>query len=177
MTDTSLTPAREQEIRTMDLLELMSDRAAPVISGHLAALLAEVDRLRAALSDAADQVVERDNELGGVHVELAGRPAEAHVLRQAAAQVEDDHPEAAATLYKAANVAEHAAAQRPWQATRLAENLAGLDAMRADHPAPCRVPDSPDCTCPAECQDCGAPKPVTGSRTWHRIGCPQRSTR
>lgn len=27
---------------------------------------------------------------------------------------------------------------------------AELDAMRADHPAPCRVPDSPDCTCPGE---------------------------
>lgn len=47
MTDTPMTPAREQEIRTLDLLALMSDRAAPVISGHLAALLAEVDRLRA----------------------------------------------------------------------------------------------------------------------------------
>ncbi|MFJ1695743.1 hypothetical protein ACIOHC_11415 [Streptomyces sp. NPDC088252] len=44
--DTSLTPEREREIRTLDLLELMSDRVAPVISGHLAALLAEVDRLR-----------------------------------------------------------------------------------------------------------------------------------
>ncbi|MFJ8855155.1 hypothetical protein [Streptomyces sp. NPDC102437] len=42
-----MTPDREQEIRTLDLLELMSDRVAPVISGHLAALLAEVDRLRA----------------------------------------------------------------------------------------------------------------------------------
>ncbi|MFH9761359.1 hypothetical protein ACH4MJ_04395 [Streptomyces anulatus] len=42
-----MTPDREQEIRTLDLLELMSDRVAPVISGHLAVLLAEVDRLRA----------------------------------------------------------------------------------------------------------------------------------
>ncbi|MFI2354757.1 hypothetical protein ACH5AG_08720 [Streptomyces anulatus] len=41
-----MTPDREQEIRTLDLLDLMSDRAAPVISGHLAALLAEVERLR-----------------------------------------------------------------------------------------------------------------------------------
>ncbi|MFG2540619.1 hypothetical protein ACGFU4_35815 [Streptomyces sp. NPDC048511] len=46
MTDTPMTPGREQEIRTLDLLELMSDRSAPVISGHLAVLLAEVDRLR-----------------------------------------------------------------------------------------------------------------------------------
>ena len=34
------------------------------------------------------------------------------------------------------------------EAAELAEGMAGLDAMRADHPAPCRVPDSPDCTCP-----------------------------
>ncbi|MEU5490265.1 hypothetical protein AB0G98_21320 [Streptomyces sp. NPDC020196] len=46
MTTTPMTPDREQEIRTLDLLELMSDRAAPVISGHLAVLLGEIDRLR-----------------------------------------------------------------------------------------------------------------------------------
>lgn len=51
MTDSPLTPDREQEIRTLDLLELMSDRVAPLISGHLAALLAEVDRLRAELGE------------------------------------------------------------------------------------------------------------------------------
>ncbi|MFD7868019.1 hypothetical protein [Streptomyces sp. NPDC059783] len=36
------------------------------------------------------------------------------------------------------------------EADDLAEGLAGLEAMRADHPAPCRVPDSPDCTCPKD---------------------------
>ncbi|KUJ70581.1 hypothetical protein ACZ90_02520 [Streptomyces albus subsp. albus] len=46
-----MTPDREQEIRTLDLLELMSDRVAPVISGHLAALLGEVDRLRARVAE------------------------------------------------------------------------------------------------------------------------------
>ncbi|WP_329046983.1 hypothetical protein [Streptomyces sp. NBC_01422] len=51
MTDAQLTPDREQEIRTLDLLQLMSDRAAPVISGHLAALLGEVDRLRAQVAE------------------------------------------------------------------------------------------------------------------------------
>lgn len=51
MTDTPMTPDREQEIRALDLLELMSDRVAPVISGHLAALLAEVDRLRARVAE------------------------------------------------------------------------------------------------------------------------------
>ena len=51
MTTTPMTPDREREIRTLDLLELMSDRAAPVISGHLAVLLAEVDRLRTRVAD------------------------------------------------------------------------------------------------------------------------------
>ncbi|MEU1434035.1 hypothetical protein ABZ438_08040 [Streptomyces sp. NPDC005786] len=32
------------------------------------------------------------------------------------------------------------------EAAELAEGQAQLDAMRADHPAPSRVPDSPDCT-------------------------------
>jgi hypothetical protein len=36
---------RLAEIRSLDLLALMDDRVAPVISGHLAALLAEIDRL------------------------------------------------------------------------------------------------------------------------------------
>lgn len=42
-----LSPEREREIRSLDLLALMDDRVAPVISGHLAALLAEIDQLRA----------------------------------------------------------------------------------------------------------------------------------
>lgn len=42
-----LTADREQQIRTLDLLALMDDRSAAVISGHLAALLGEIDRLRA----------------------------------------------------------------------------------------------------------------------------------
>lgn len=49
MTDqptTPLTSEREQQIRTLDLAPLMPDRSAAVISGHLAALLAELDRLR-----------------------------------------------------------------------------------------------------------------------------------
>lgn len=56
-----LTVEREREIRSLDLLALMSDRVAPVVSGHLAVLLDEIDRLREerhttneALSDAAE---------------------------------------------------------------------------------------------------------------------------
>ena len=67
------------------------------------ALLAEVDRLR---------------------TELAGRPTEAHVLRQAAAALEeDDHLAAAAELLEMTNQREHTAL-RPWK-TDAAE--AGVD--------------------------------------------------
>ena len=41
-----LSVEQERAIRSLDLLALVDDRAAPVISGHLAALLGEVDRLR-----------------------------------------------------------------------------------------------------------------------------------
>ncbi|MFJ3699466.1 hypothetical protein ACIPW9_35980 [Streptomyces sp. NPDC090052] len=46
MTDIQLTSDREQEIRALDLPELMSDCSASAISGHLATLLGEIDRLR-----------------------------------------------------------------------------------------------------------------------------------
>ena len=45
---------REQQIRTLDLQPLMNDRSAAVISGHLASLLGEIDRLRA---DAASELL------------------------------------------------------------------------------------------------------------------------
>lgn len=41
-----LTPQRETQIRSLDLLTLMDERSASVISGHLAVLLAEIDKLR-----------------------------------------------------------------------------------------------------------------------------------
>lgn len=41
-----LSVEQERAIRSLDLLALMNDRAAPVVSGHLAALLGEIDRLR-----------------------------------------------------------------------------------------------------------------------------------
>ncbi|MFD8806256.1 hypothetical protein [Streptomyces sp. NPDC059597] len=46
-----MTPEREAEIRSLDLLSMVNDRAAPVISGYLAALLREVDRLRARVAE------------------------------------------------------------------------------------------------------------------------------
>ncbi|MEU7738221.1 hypothetical protein AB0B51_35095 [Streptomyces griseus] len=42
------------------------------------------------------------------------RPVEAHVLRNAASALEDDHPGAAAVVLEMANKAERAAAARPW---------------------------------------------------------------
>ncbi|MYR48866.1 hypothetical protein GTY83_07070 [Streptomyces sp. SID4928] len=36
------------------------------------------------------------------------------------------------------------------EAVEMAEAEAELEVMRREHPAPCRVPDSPDCTCPDE---------------------------
>ncbi|MET9055261.1 hypothetical protein ABZW50_29350 [Streptomyces bacillaris] len=88
MTDTPMTPDREQEIRTLDLLELMSDRAAPVISGHLAALLAEVDRLRKALSDAADQAAELDDANAQLNQQIAAQRSTAKQLLGRVAELE-----------------------------------------------------------------------------------------
>lgn len=51
-----LDTAREHEIRTLDLTPLMDDRSAAVISGHLAVLLAEVDRLRAERDEFCNRV-------------------------------------------------------------------------------------------------------------------------
>ncbi|MFI9194213.1 hypothetical protein ACIG0A_33545 [Streptomyces californicus] len=35
------------------------------------------------------------------------------------------------------------------EAAEMSEAEVELEVMRREHPAPCRVPDSPDCTCPA----------------------------
>jgi hypothetical protein len=51
MSETPMTPEREREIRSLDLLELMSERSAAVVSGHLAALLGETSRLRARVAE------------------------------------------------------------------------------------------------------------------------------
>jgi hypothetical protein len=62
----SLDDTRLAEIRSLDLLSMMSDRVAPVISGHLAALLAEVERLRAerhTTNEALDDAVQALREM------------------------------------------------------------------------------------------------------------------
>lgn len=117
MTGTPMTPDRLAEYRA--LVARTTDAGALVASpGVLRELLAEVDRLRKALSDACDQVAELESDLGGTSAENAQ-------LRTRVAGL------TAAPVDEAAEMAE-----------------VELEAMRRDHPAPCRVPDSPDCTCP-----------------------------
>ncbi|MEU5660138.1 hypothetical protein ABZ802_31645 [Streptomyces sp. NPDC047737] len=89
-----MTPDREQEIRTLDLLKLMSDRAAPVISGHLAVLLAEVDRLRARVAELEAQAKQSRTEAiadVGDWFEEIGEKDAAYLVRT------HDIPEARAT--------------------------------------------------------------------------------
>jgi hypothetical protein len=52
----ALSAERLAEIRSLDLLALVDDRVAPVISGHLAVLLDEVVRLRAVRAAIGDEV-------------------------------------------------------------------------------------------------------------------------
>ncbi|THA22746.1 hypothetical protein E6R18_32895 [Streptomyces sp. A1277] len=158
MTDTPMTPdaaltrlRQYGELTSTWSTATYNDGTEKALHEIALTLATEVQQWRATFGEKAlPGALAEMNRLRARVAELEGRPIEAHVLRQAAAQVEDDYPEAAASLYKAANGAEHAAARRPWQAADLAEGQAQLDAMRADHPAPCRVPDSPDCTCPDE---------------------------
>ncbi|WP_327335870.1 hypothetical protein OG384_04350 [Streptomyces sp. NBC_01324] len=148
-------------------------------------LLAEVDRLRTALSDASDQVAERDDEIGSLSARLhhldrnalpeLRREVEHHKDGKARWRGRAEKAEArVAALESATGTAramhrkhpdsEHCQADdMTWPCPTvtalgdqpdadLAEGRAELDAMRVDHPAPCRVPDSPDCTCPMEAQ-------------------------
>jgi hypothetical protein len=64
--------AYEEEIRSLDLLSMMSDRVAPVISGHLAALLAEIERLRTRVAELEPVVDGLRRELGE-HLEFERR--------------------------------------------------------------------------------------------------------
>ncbi|MFI1525496.1 hypothetical protein [Streptomyces griseus] len=111
---------------------LRTDRGA----AKVAELLAEVDRLRKALSEAADQVAELESDLGGTSAENA--QLRARVAELTVAPVDE--------------------------AVEMAEAEADLEAMRREHSAPCRVPDSPDCTCPPEAWGTPAPRAVKRAR-------------
>ncbi len=131
MTNTPMTPDREQEIRSL----LEGPVAALMANGYTAVqpLLASVDRLRAEVDRLSD-------ELTGRSLALHEKELDTARLRLALASAQRGRRE------QRARVAELEAAPVD-EAVDLAEGLAGLEAMRREHPAPCRVPDSPDCTC------------------------------
>lgn len=137
MTDTPMTPERERMIRIWhEELCRLTDPTAVARRETLGDLLAEVDRLRGELSDATGQVdfLER-NTLPDLHRQI------------------EHHKGGKARWRKRAETAEARVAELTDapvdEAAELAEGAAELEAMRREHPAPCRVPDSPDCTCPA----------------------------
>jgi len=61
LTEQQLDTAREHEIRTLDLTPLMNDLSAARVSGYLATLLSEVDRLRAELEQHTEDLAAADN--------------------------------------------------------------------------------------------------------------------
>jgi len=54
---------RLAEIQSLDLLAMMPEKSAAIVSGHLAALLAEVQRLKAELADFSGRVNELESRL------------------------------------------------------------------------------------------------------------------
>ncbi|MGY1439568.1 hypothetical protein [Streptomyces reniochalinae] len=131
MNETPMTPERLAEVRSLDLLALMPERAAAVIGRALGDLVAEVERLRA---------------------ELAARPTRAEAYRQVADElalmqsVEPDHRHAAG-LYSAEQRARRMADAAERADDRARVETAATETGHPAHPAPCRVPASPDCTC------------------------------
>jgi hypothetical protein len=61
LTEQQLDTAREHEIRTLDLTPLMNDLSAARVSGYLATLLSEVDRLRAELEQHTEDLAAADD--------------------------------------------------------------------------------------------------------------------
>ncbi|MCX4605478.1 hypothetical protein OG402_33975 [Streptomyces anulatus] len=145
MTDTPMTPDRDPSRREELLFMLLHGGARDetiaqrvvdlALAEARAEMKAEVDRLREALSDATDQVgfLER-NTLPDLHRQI------------------EHHKAGKARWRKRAETAEARVAELMGtpvdEAAELAEGAAELEAMRREHPAPCRVPDSPDCACP-----------------------------
>ncbi|WP_399553878.1 hypothetical protein OG473_39450 (plasmid) [Streptomyces anulatus] len=121
MTDTPMTPERERMIRIWhEELRRLTDPTAVARRETLGDLLAEVDRLRGELSDATAELAENARAMNALRRHRD--TAEARI--------------AELTVTPADKAAE------------MAEGAAELEAMRREHPAPCQVPDSPDCTCP-----------------------------
>ncbi|MYX67379.1 hypothetical protein K388_05562 [Streptomyces sp. KhCrAH-43] len=91
MTDTPMTPDRERMIRIWhEELHRLTDRTAVARREALGDLLAEVDRLRAALSEATDQVAELESDLGGATAESAALKQRLHEAAMARVWTNED---------------------------------------------------------------------------------------
>ncbi|MEU8623301.1 hypothetical protein [Streptomyces sp. NPDC048669] len=168
MTDTPMTPDRERMIRIWhEELARLTDRTAVARHEALGDLLAEVDRLRArpAVYQAVLAPDSGKVRTGRTYSTPAAAQADCEADQRTAPLV--DGVRFDWFLYPAP-----ASGSRRWQlhlyepggtiptisdymvrevpVLDQAADLAGREAMRAGHPAPCRVPDSPDCTCPSE---------------------------
>ncbi|MGC4925560.1 hypothetical protein [Streptomyces sp. DT117] len=98
-------------------------------------LLAEVDRLRARVAELEEQErFQERNTLPDLHRQIEHHKGGKARWRRRAETAE-------------ARVAELTDAPVD-EAAEMAEAAPELEVMRSEHPAPCRVPDSPDCTCP-----------------------------
>ncbi|MFJ6487090.1 hypothetical protein [Streptomyces californicus] len=174
MTDTPMTPDRDPSRREELLFMLLHGGARDAaiaqrvvdlaLAEARAEQKAEVDRLREELSDARAEPAEtvrvmnalrrpRDTaEARARELEEQERSLERSTLPDLHRQVEH-HKVGKARWRKRAETAEARVAELKGtpvsEAVEMAEAEAELEAMRRKHPAPCRVPDSPDCTCPS----------------------------
>ncbi|MGC5534243.1 hypothetical protein [Streptomyces sp. SR-10] len=102
-------------------LDAAIEAAQASVKEPVNALMAEVKRLRAALSDAASQVAELESDLGGTSAENA--QLRARVAELTAAPVDE--------------------------AVEMTEAEVELEAMRREHPAPCEeFRQDGECSCP-----------------------------
>ncbi|MER5815427.1 hypothetical protein [Streptomyces californicus] len=171
MTDTSMTPdvalarLRQYGERTSTWSTATHhDGTEKALHQIAVSLAAEVDRLRAEMSRWRERTQEAETseaQLKGRvrglraqvdELEEQGRFMERNTLPDLHRQIEH-HKEGKARWQKRAETAEARVAELTItpanEAVEMAEAEAELEVMRREHPAPCRVPDSPDCTCPS----------------------------
>lgn len=127
MTDTPMTPdaalarLRQYGERTSTWsTATYNDGTEKALHQIAVSLAAEVDRLRGELSEATAELAENARAMNALRRHRD--TAEARVAELTITPVDE--------------------------AVEMAEAAEELEAMRREHPGPCRVPDSPDCTCP-----------------------------
>ncbi|MBD3550823.1 hypothetical protein [Streptomyces sp. SP18CM02] len=173
MTDTPMTPDRDPSRREELLFMLLHGGARDAaiaqrvvdlaLAEARAEQKAEVDRLRGELSDATAEMAENARAMNAIRrhrdtaenrvreLEEQERFLERSTLPDLHRQIEH-HKDGKARWRKRAETAEARVAELTItpanEVVEMAEAEAELEAMRREHPAPCRVPDSPDCTCP-----------------------------